>query len=451
MKKILFCLFSGFLFLFLVWLQPLKAEAEDFYYPPDDDGQLIVVIDPGHGGSNLGADYNGFLEKEMNLKVAEAMAQELRQYEGITVYLTHEDTDTDLSLEERAEFAANVHADFLFCLHFNMSPGNILYGSEVWISAFGEENRQGYAFAGVQLNEMKNLGLSIRGIKTRLNDKGTDYYGILRSCTAKNIPAALIEHCHIDNDADIEFCDSLEDLIAFGKADATAVAKFFRLRSESLMVDYSNYEDVVTVSPDKLYARMDETDPDVSVIEEAHTDVNNGKIGVQVTGCDYDSPMLYYAYSLDGGNTYTPYFLWPDADLIKGSSPDTFMLEIDVPVGMCPRVRVKVVNQYDRFTESNILSDYPVFMESNPVNASETEISDAEGVSGGDDTYTDEILSDPDGGFKAPVKENGEHDKSFLFFICGSFIIVICILFSILLISCTRTGRHHRKKRSKRK
>lgn len=178
----------------------------------------MVVIDPGHGGSNLGADYNGFLEKEMNLTVAEAMAEELREYEGITVYLTHEDLDTDIRIKDRAAFAKSVNADFLFCLHFNMSPGNILYGSEVWISAYGEENRQGYTFAGLQLKEMRKLGLSIRGIKTRLNEEGTaDYYGILRFCEAEDIPAALIEHCHIDNDADVGFCDSKEDLIALGK------------------------------------------------------------------------------------------------------------------------------------------------------------------------------------------------------------------------------------------
>lgn len=80
-------------------------KAEGFYYPPDTDGELVVVIDPGHGGSNLGADYNGFLEKEMNLTVAEAMAEELREYEGITVYLTHEDLDTDIRIKDRAAFA----------------------------------------------------------------------------------------------------------------------------------------------------------------------------------------------------------------------------------------------------------------------------------------------------------------------------------------------------------
>ena len=73
-RKTGFCLFI-MLILFLVPAIPVRAS--DFYYPYDDDGQLVVVLDPGHGGSNLGADYNGFLEKEMNLTVARAMALEL--------------------------------------------------------------------------------------------------------------------------------------------------------------------------------------------------------------------------------------------------------------------------------------------------------------------------------------------------------------------------------------
>ncbi len=59
-------------------------------------------------------------EKEMTIVVARAMKEELEQYEGVTVYLTR-DGDQELSLDERCEFAERVGADFLFCLHFNMS------------------------------------------------------------------------------------------------------------------------------------------------------------------------------------------------------------------------------------------------------------------------------------------------------------------------------------------
>ena len=82
-----------------------------------------IVIDPGHGGTNLGAQYNGFTEKYMTMVVANAMAEELKKYEGIEVYMTRTE-DVELSLQQRADYAKSVDADFFFCLHFNMSENH---------------------------------------------------------------------------------------------------------------------------------------------------------------------------------------------------------------------------------------------------------------------------------------------------------------------------------------
>ena len=114
----------------LFGLTGLRAEAEE---------PIVVVLDPGHGGKNLGAEYEEYTEKEMTMVVAKAMKAELEQYEGIEVYLTHEDAGQDMSLEERAEFARKLDADFLFCLHFNMSEEHNKFGAEVWVSAFGDK------------------------------------------------------------------------------------------------------------------------------------------------------------------------------------------------------------------------------------------------------------------------------------------------------------------------
>ncbi|MBD5461187.1 MAG: N-acetylmuramoyl-L-alanine amidase, partial [Lachnospiraceae bacterium] len=199
LRKLCMPLFLSALCMILVPMA--KCHAADFRYEGDTDGALVIVIDPGHGGENLGADYDGYLEKEMNLIVAEAMYEELSRYDGITVYMTR-NADVDLDLQERADFAASVNADFLFCLHFNMSPNNNLFGSEVWIQLSGDENREGYRFGAVQMETMADMGLYIRGIKTRINDRGTDYYGILRHCKEYGITAALIEHCHVDHEKD---------------------------------------------------------------------------------------------------------------------------------------------------------------------------------------------------------------------------------------------------------
>ena len=99
---------------------------------------VVVVIDPGHGGENLGAEYGEYTEKEITMIVANAMYEELSRYDGVEVYMTRTD-DVTLSLADRAEYAAGVNADILIALHFNMSENHDLFGSEVWISAFGEK------------------------------------------------------------------------------------------------------------------------------------------------------------------------------------------------------------------------------------------------------------------------------------------------------------------------
>ena len=433
---------------FLPFLPAGEVHAKGFSYPLDTDGELIIVIDPGHGGNNLGAEYDGFLEKEMNMIVANAMKEELEKYEDVTVYLTHTSPDTSISIQARADFADSVNADFLFCLHFNASEPHILFGSEVWVSAFGEENRQGYRFGCVQMETMADMGLYIRGVKTRFDDKGKDYYGILRFCEEYDIPAALIEHCHIDHEEDVGFCDSEDDLVRFGIADATSVAKFFGLSSQILGVDYSNYK-LKELEPGALYVQADPSDPDICTIEEAYTDWDRSVIGITLTAYDYDSPMLYYSYSIDGGTTYTPYLAWPNTDIMGGYSPDTFTFEIEVPEGVSPMVLVKAVNQYDRYTESNLLDGFPIFIK--PVE--ELLPSEEVGDTVLEENNTDVLpTSSPAAGFKAPEKaEEEEKGRDFFGFLIICLFVVSLLFTALFITNIIMANKRRQKRRNRRK
>ena len=94
--------------------------------------KLVIVIDPGHGGDNLGTIENGHEEKAMTMTTALAMYEELLLYDDVEVYLTRTD-DSDLSRKERAELALSVDADFLFSIHYNASENHELFGAEVWV------------------------------------------------------------------------------------------------------------------------------------------------------------------------------------------------------------------------------------------------------------------------------------------------------------------------------
>lgn len=310
--------------------------------------QIVVVIDPGHGGENLGGQYEDYTEKEMTLITAKAMKEELEKYEGITVYMTRTG-DEDLGLDERCAYAEIMDADFLFCLHYNLSGEHTLFGAECWVSAFGENYSKGYSFASVEIDMLQELGLYSRGIKTRLNDKGIDYYGILRHSVERNVPCVLIEHCHLDQENDKPFYDHNEKLKTFGRLDATAVAKYFGLRSEVLGVDYSDYENVSVPVPSQVVA-PDKTEPDICMIEVIEQNVENGEVTIEVSAADYDSGMLYYTYSYDNGETFSDLQRWPD------KSVDTFRFTMQVPPHIVPQIVVNGYNGYDLYTTSNMIS-----------------------------------------------------------------------------------------------
>lgn len=319
----------------------------------DTGEKIVIVIDPGHGGENRGTIENGHEEKFMTMTTALAMYEELKLFDHVEVYLTHTE-DEDLSLKKRAEFAQSVEADFLFSVHYNASLNHELFGSEVWVSSVYPYNNYGYQFGYEFLSDMRELGLLVRGVKTRLGDGGADYYGIIRESVALQIPAVILEHCHVDEARDEVFCDTDKKLIAFGKADAHAVARYFGLKSSILDIDYSQHP-LAEVSENSAVelTLADSTEPDFCLLDFSEADYETGDLSLIVSASDKDSPLLYYSYSLDGGRTFSPRQAWPGSDPLTGSDQESFTLDLTIPPATKPEVIVRAYNMYDLYTESN--------------------------------------------------------------------------------------------------
>lgn len=305
----------------------------------DGTEPVVVVIDPGHGGTNIGGQIPGMDEKNATLVTALAMKEELEKYEGVTVYLTRYG-DQDMSLSDRPRAAAAVGADFFFSIHYNKAVPNRLYGAEVWIPSLGENYAKGYACGDLILNELcDTYGLYRRGIKTKVNDRGTDYYGVIKYATELGIPSMIIEHCHIDNEADFQFFNSPEKLQLLGRLDATGVAKYFGLKSEELGVDYSGVQKTVVAAPG-VPVVQDMTPPESAAIVAARK--ADGAILATLQGSDAQSGILYYDYSLDGGFTWSALQKWDSA----GNS-----CNVAIP-GDGPSLTIRLYNRYDLSTQS---------------------------------------------------------------------------------------------------
>jgi N-acetylmuramoyl-L-alanine amidase len=93
-------------------------------------GREKIVLDPGHGGSDPGAQ--GYaVEKEVTLAIARNLAGLLRERLGADVVLTRGD-DTTLPLAARTARANAEGADLFVSIHANASPGRRLHGIETY-------------------------------------------------------------------------------------------------------------------------------------------------------------------------------------------------------------------------------------------------------------------------------------------------------------------------------
>ena len=93
----------------------------------------LVVIDPGHGGSNTGATgaVPGVLEKRVTLAVGKRV-RELLVARGIEVVLTRDD-DRTLTLRQRGAKANALAADAFVSIHCNASPTRAQRGYETYV------------------------------------------------------------------------------------------------------------------------------------------------------------------------------------------------------------------------------------------------------------------------------------------------------------------------------
>jgi N-acetylmuramoyl-L-alanine amidase len=103
-----------------------------FRPPAELPGIRTIVIDPGHGGKDVGAlGPNGLLEKDITLAVARKLAASLASKTGARIVMTRED-DTLISLDQRTAIANQYKADLFLSVHMNAAVVKNAKGSETY-------------------------------------------------------------------------------------------------------------------------------------------------------------------------------------------------------------------------------------------------------------------------------------------------------------------------------
>ncbi|MBQ1251497.1 MAG: N-acetylmuramoyl-L-alanine amidase, partial [Firmicutes bacterium] len=235
--------------------------------PEITDGNLIIVIDPGHGNKDSGTlAVDGSYECTLTLKVAKYLKAYLEQYDNVTVYMTHEDPYNPrvatLDRVQRAAIAAGYGADVVISLHFNAVGGS---GSVMLLSVL-EEYRLTALGQSIS-NELSGLGIKSNSPLLRKsgsneywtdNVRLADYYGMIRQPAYYEIPAIIVEHCFVDNANDYySFASSDAKLKALAEADGRGIVKHFKLNENISATTLESIRQSALQKLENQYASMD--------------------------------------------------------------------------------------------------------------------------------------------------------------------------------------------------
>lgn len=218
-------------------------------------GGMTICLDPGHGGSDSGANAFGQKESALTLKIANYCKEELAKYDVNVVMTRTTDTrpseNTAQDLIDRVMTAKKAGASYIISIHLNSAASTSAHGAEVYFpntSGNASLSSNGQAMAKAIQSQLVALGLYDRGIKIRNYMDGStssnpncsdrDYYGIIRYAKEQNISGLIIEHCFLNNpDEYNKYLSSDAKLQQLGVADAKGIVSALGLSLKNAYLD----------------------------------------------------------------------------------------------------------------------------------------------------------------------------------------------------------------------
>ena len=228
-----------------------------------------VYIGVGHGGSDPGA-VKYLVEKDIDLQMAKGCSDYLKEH-GVDVLISR-NGDIDSSINEKTTMCNYWDADLALDIHNNAGGGE---GFEVWHSV---NDGKGKVLAQNIEKEVVKIGQKSRGLKTKKNVYGSDYFGFIRQTKC---PAIICEGVFVDNKADAAKADTEEKCRAFGVAYAKGILATLGMNTEQNANEETKTPEQAAVKPEQAQAdtyRVKVTASELNIRKDAGT--ANAIIGV---------------------------------------------------------------------------------------------------------------------------------------------------------------------------
>ncbi len=132
--------------------------------PADDGRDIIVTVDPGHGGIDPGTiGRYGTEEKNITLAIGRWLAQRIDRQRGMRATMTR-DSDVYLTLRERMRVARRDHADLFVSIHVNDVGDPYIKGAQVYILSLHGASSEAARILAARENAADQLaGVKLQG------------------------------------------------------------------------------------------------------------------------------------------------------------------------------------------------------------------------------------------------------------------------------------------------
>lgn len=285
-------------------------------------GGMTICLDPGHGGSDSGANAFGQKESALTLKIAKYCKEELEKYD-VNVVMTRT-TDTRPSenvvqdLIDRVMIAKKAGASYIISIHLNSAANTSAHGAEVYYpntSGNASLAQNGKVLAQAIQNQLVALGLYDRGIKIKNYSDGStssnpnssdrDYYGIIRHAKEQNITGLIIEHCFLNNpDEYNKYLSSDAKLQQLGVADAKGIVNALGLRLKNAYLDQIAGENKNLIPDGKYVITSMLNSKYVLNVKNASTS-NNANVELSTYDNETDKQAFIVSHDAQGYITFT--------------------------------------------------------------------------------------------------------------------------------------------------
>ncbi len=211
----------------------LLCMSSNWLYAQIGDQVKTIVIDPGHGGKDVGTHQGDLQEKAFTLEYGVQLKEALENsIPSVQVFLTRDD-DQYLKLSERTQFANDLGADLFISLHCNHHDISSIHGTELYIMGLhksaenlevvmrenqaltledseASNHHMDFIFSnlhqGGDLKESAELAQYINDAMqkgTKLKQRGVKQAGfyVLKSTT---MPGTLLEMAYLSNEKDAQ-------------------------------------------------------------------------------------------------------------------------------------------------------------------------------------------------------------------------------------------------------